>query len=84
MKLSEWTKKIEISYGARNILVRRSYKGIKLHHSKRQVLRILVKEYLERLKGCNSAPLEILKGNHYFKDFLEEFLNLRMVENKYL
>ncbi len=70
--------------GARNILNRRSIGGIKLHHSKRQVLRVLVKQYLERVKGCNSAPLEVLKGNPYFRDFLEDFLNPRMVENKCL
>ncbi len=42
------------------------------------------KQYLERLKGCNSAPLEVLKENPYFRDFLEDFLNPRMVENKCL
>ncbi len=70
--------------GAINILNRRSIGGIKLHHSKRQVLRVLVKQYFERVKGCNSAPLEVLKGNPYFRDFLEDFLNPRMVENKCL
>ncbi len=70
--------------GAKNILNRRSIGVIKLHHSKREVLRVLVKQYLERQKGCNSAPLEVLKGNPYFRDFLEDFLNPRMMQNKCL
>jgi putative transposase len=55
---------------AKNLLNRRSIEEIKLHTSKKQVLKILVRRYLERLKGCNSAPLEVFKANPYFKDFL--------------
>ncbi len=57
--------------GAKNILARCSCKDIKLHTPKKVVLEILVKQYLERLKGCYSAPLEVLKKNPYFKSFLE-------------
>ncbi|MGC8678016.1 MAG: RNA-guided endonuclease TnpB family protein [Hydrogenobaculum sp.] len=57
--------------GARNILKRRSLGGIKLHTPKKQVLKILVREYLERIKGCNSAPLEVLSRNVYFESFLK-------------
>ncbi|MGB9811382.1 MAG: zinc ribbon domain-containing protein [Dictyoglomus turgidum] len=55
---------------AKNLFHRRSVKEIKLHTPKKQVLKILVKGYLERLKGCNSAPLEVFKVNSYFRDFL--------------
>lgn len=55
--------------GARNISGRASLPEIKLYTPKKHVLRILVKQYLERLKGCNSAPLELLKTNPYFKEF---------------
>jgi putative transposase len=55
---------------ARNLLNRRSIEKIKLHTPKKQVLKILTKRYLERLKGCNSAPLGVLKNNPYFRDFL--------------
>ncbi|WP_028950833.1 RNA-guided endonuclease InsQ/TnpB family protein [Sulfurihydrogenibium subterraneum] len=70
--------------GAKNILARRSCEDIKLHHSKKQVLRILVKRYLERQKGCYSAPLEVIKSNPYFKDYLDDFLNPAVVGNKRL
>ncbi|AZU97764.1 IS607 family transposase ISCARN1 [Thermus phage YS40_Isch] len=66
--------------GAINILGRRSAKDIKLHTPKKAVLKILVKQYLERFKGCRSAPLEVLKENPYFRDFLEDFLNPWSVE----
>jgi putative transposase len=55
--------------GAKNIL-KRSSLGIKPKISKKKVLQILIKEYLERHKGCNSAPLELLKTNPYYKDFV--------------
>ncbi len=42
---------------------------------KKQVLKILVMRYLERLKGCESAPLDVLKSNPYFRDYLEGILN---------
>ncbi len=60
------------------------FKNISMHLDSKEVLRVLVKQYFERLKGCNSASLEVLKGNPYFRDFLEDFLNPRMVENKCL
>jgi len=59
--------------GARNILKRSSLGNLYL--TKKQVLKILVERYLERLKGCKSPPLNILKGNPYFKDCLESILN---------
>ncbi|MFP3294330.1 MAG: hypothetical protein RXN80_03255, partial [Hydrogenobaculum sp.] len=54
--------------GAKNIL-KRSYLG-SLYLTKKQVLKILIERYLERLKGCKNPPLDILKGNPYFKDYL--------------
>jgi len=59
--------------GAKNIL-RRSSLG-SLYLTKKQVLKILIERYLERHKGCKSPPLDILKGNPYFKDYLESILN---------
>jgi putative transposase len=55
---------------ARNLLHRRSVGEIKLHTPNKQVLKVLVRGYLERLKGCDRAPLEVLKANPYFRDFL--------------
>ncbi|HHY80237.1 MAG TPA: IS200/IS605 family element transposase accessory protein TnpB [Thermoanaerobacter sp.] len=57
--------------GARNILNRRSIEDIKIHTPKKQVLKILIEQYLERHKGCNSAPLEVLSSNPYFSEFLD-------------
>jgi transposase, IS605 OrfB family, central region len=54
--------------GAKNILKRSSLGNLYL--TKKQVLKILIERYLERLKGCKSPPLDILKGNPYFKDYL--------------
>jgi transposase, IS605 OrfB family, central region len=54
--------------GAKNILKRSSLGSLYL--TKKQVLKILIERYLERLKGCKSPPLDILKGNPYFKDYL--------------
>jgi len=59
--------------GAKNILKRSSLGSLYL--TKKQVLKILIERYLERLKGCKSPPLDILKGNPYYKDFLESILN---------
>jgi transposase, IS605 OrfB family, central region len=59
--------------GAKNILKRSSLGN--LHLTKKQVLKILTERYLERLKGCKSPPLDILKGNPYFNDYLESILN---------
>jgi len=59
--------------GAKNILKRSSLGSLYL--TKKQVLKILTERYLERLKGCKSPPLDILKGNPYFKDCLESILN---------
>ncbi len=56
---------------ARNILRRASLlRLIKSSTPKKQFLKVLIKRYLERHKGCNSAPLEVLKANPYFRDFL--------------
>jgi putative transposase len=63
-----------------NILTRRSCEDIKLHHSKKRILKLLVKQYLEKCERCNSAPLEVMRSNAYFMDFL----NSRVVENKRL
>ncbi|MGC8678024.1 MAG: zinc ribbon domain-containing protein [Hydrogenobaculum sp.] len=57
--------------GAKNIHKRRSLVDIKLHTPKKQVLKVLVREYLERIKGCNSAPWEVLSRNMYFEGFLK-------------
>ena len=54
--------------GAKNILKRSSLGNPYL--AKKQVLKMLIERYLERLKGCKSPPLNILKGNPYFKDYL--------------
>jgi transposase, IS605 OrfB family, central region len=59
--------------GAKNILKRSSLGN--LHLTKKQVLKILIERYLERLKGCKSPPLDILVGNSYFKDYIENILN---------
>jgi transposase, IS605 OrfB family, central region len=59
--------------GAKNILKRSSLGNLYL--TKKQVLKILIERYLERLKGCKSPPLDILKGNPYFNDCLESILN---------
>jgi len=59
--------------GAKNILKRSSLGSLYL--TKKQVLKILIERYLERLKGCKSPPLNILKGNPYFNDYLENILN---------
>jgi len=59
--------------GAKNILKRSSLKGIKTYTPKKKVLSILVEQYVERLKGCNSAPLKLLNSNPYFKDYFGSF-----------
>jgi putative transposase len=70
--------------GARNISKRSSLTGIKLHTPKKQVLRVLVRQYLERLDGCNSAPVKLLKANPYFMDYLSNFKPLECGGNKCL
>ena len=60
--------------GAKVLYKRSSLVEIKPCTPKKKVLRILVKQYLERHSGCNSAPLELLRKNPYFRDFLSEFL----------
>ena len=60
---------------AKNILERSSLKEFHPHLPKKQVLKVLIKKHLERHKGCKSPPLNILKGNPYFKDYLESILN---------
>jgi transposase, IS605 OrfB family, central region len=59
--------------GAKNILKRSSLGNL----TKKQVLKILIERYLERLKGCKSPPLDVIKGNPYFKDYLDSILNPR-------
>lgn len=57
--------------GAKNLLKRASLLGeIKSTTTKKKVLEVLIRRHLERLKGCNSAPLEVLKSNSYYKGFL--------------
>jgi putative transposase len=70
--------------GARNISKRSSLTGIRLHTPKKQVLRVLVRQYLERLNGCNSAPVKLLKTNPYFMDYLSNFKPLECGGNKCL
>jgi transposase, IS605 OrfB family, central region len=59
--------------GAKNILKRSSLGNL----TKKQVLKILIERYLERLKGCESAPLDVIRDNPYFKDYLDSILNPR-------
>jgi len=54
-----------------SLLRRRSVEGITIRAPKKQVLEVLIERHLERLKGCDSAPLEVLKGNPYYRDFLD-------------
>jgi len=57
--------------GVRNIFKRSSIEDlIKPYTSKKQVLQILVKQYLERYKGSNSATCELLRNNPYYGDYL--------------
>jgi putative transposase len=57
--------------GAKNILKRSSLGNL----TKKQVLEILIKRYLERHKGCKSPPLDVIRGNPYFKGYLDNILN---------
>jgi len=66
--------------GARNISKRSSLGEITPYTSKKKVLQILVKQYLERQKGCNSAPCELLKNNPYYRDYLSNSKLLMCVE----
>jgi hypothetical protein len=59
--------------GAKNILKRSSLGNL----TKKQVLKILIERYLERLKGCKSPPLDVIRDNPYFKDYLDSILNPR-------
>jgi putative transposase len=59
--------------GAKNILKRSSLGSLYL--TKKQVLKMLTERYLERLKGCKSPLLDVIKGNPYFKDYLDSILN---------
>jgi putative transposase len=59
--------------GAKNILKRSSLGNLYL--TKKQVLKILIERYLERLKGCKSPPLDVIRDNPYFKDYLDSILN---------
>ena len=59
--------------GAKNIFKRISLES--LHLTKKQVLKMLTERYLERLKGCKSPPLDVIKDNPYFKDYLDSILN---------
>jgi putative transposase len=56
--------------GAKNILKRSSLGSLYL--TKKQVLKVLIEKHLERLKGCKSAPLDVLKKNPYYREFLEK------------
>jgi len=72
-------RKINAQINASRNLLRRSslMEFLNTNLPKKKVLKILIKKYLERLKGCKSAPLKFLKSNLYFKDYLGEFLNPR-------
>ncbi len=70
--------------GARVLYRRSSLVEIKPYTPKKEVLRILVKQYLERHSGCNSAPWELLRKNPYFRDFLSKFPNPRCCRDKCL
>jgi putative transposase len=59
--------------GAKNILKRSSLGSLYL--TKKQVLKMLIERYLERHKGCKSPPLDVIKDNPYFKDYLDSILN---------
>lgn len=73
-------KKINAQVNAARVIGKRSSLTlIKPHHSKKYVLKVLITQYLERFKGCNSAPLEPLKSNPYFRDYLGRFLNPEVV-----
>jgi len=61
-----------------NLLWRSSLKEVlSMSLPKKELLKVSLKRYLERLKGCWSAPLELLKSNPYFRECFEEFLNPR-------
>jgi len=51
------------------------YSRLKPTTAKKKVLEVLVKRHFERLRGCNSAALEVLKGNPYYRGYLVHFLN---------
>jgi len=59
--------------GAKNILKRSSLGNL----TKKQVLKMLIERYLERLKGCKSPPLDVIRDNPYFKDYFDNILNPR-------
>ncbi len=60
---------------AKNILERSSLKDFHPNLPKKQVLKVLIKRHLERLKGCESPPLDILKNNPYYREYFENILN---------
>jgi putative transposase len=62
---------------AKNLLERSSLREFHPNLPKKQVLKVLIQRHLERLKGCKSPPLDILKGNPYYREFLENILNPR-------
>jgi len=67
--------------GAKNIFKRSSLGDlITPYTSKKQVLQILVKQYLERYKGCNSAPCELLMNNPYYRNYISNSKPLMCVE----
>lgn len=70
--------------GARNISKRSSLAEVSLHTPKKRVLQILVNHYLERLNGCNSAPIRLFKENPYFKGCLNSLKTLECKVNKCL
>jgi len=59
--------------GAKNILKRSFLRSLYL--TKKQVLKVLIEKLLKRLQECKSAPLDILKSNPYYREFLENILN---------
>ncbi len=58
--------------------------GLRPTTAKKKVLEVLIRRWLERLICCNSAALEVLKGNPYYRDYLVHFLNPCSGGNKFL
>ncbi|MEM3291125.1 MAG: transposase, partial [Candidatus Micrarchaeaceae archaeon] len=70
--------------GGKNILKRASLLRLKPTAGKKRVLDVLIRRHIERLKGCNSAALEVLKGNPYYAGYLEKLPNPCSGGNKFL
>lgn len=68
--------KMPDSYGIfTRIPKRESLLGLILIAAKKKFLHVLIKKHIEKLKGCDSAALEVLKDNSYYNGYLNYFLN---------